>query len=210
MVTGSLANQHVCGFSNDLKITALRVQCGVVMGITDACAAKLGNRQRRSHASVRRLQGLPYALETRRFRHSDPAATQGRVREAAIDYLPVSKILNRKVRIFRRTAPSEGASRRSRDSRRGRDGGFFKSLSYDLPNVSSKSPLVCSIMHILCDKTESKFEPCTQSAKRPIALSSFVTTAHIRSVSTHSMRASAVAARKQREQCRITPARSTV
>ena len=80
----------------------------------------------------------------------------------------------------------------------------------DLPNVSSKSPLVCSIMHILCNKTESKLEPCTQSAKRPIALSSFVTTAHIRSVSTHSMRASAVAARKQREQCRITPARSTV
>jgi len=100
--------------------------------------------------------------------------------------------------------------RPSHDVVLGRDGGSFKSLSYDLPNVSSKSPLVCSIMHILCNKTESKLEPCTQSAKRPIALSSFVTTAHIRSVSTHSMRASAVAARKQREQCKITPARSTV
>ena len=102
-----------------------------------------------------------------------------------------------------------GASRRSRDSRRGRDGGSFKSLSYDWPNLSSKSSLVCSIMHIPCNKTESKLEPCTQSAKRPIALSSFVTTAHIWSVLTRSMRASAVAARKQRVQCRPTHARST-
>ena len=90
-----------------------------------------------------------------------------------------------------------------------KDGGSFKSLSYDGFNLSSKSSLVCSILHILCNKRESRLEACTKSAKIPMALSSFVTTAHMWSALTHSMRASAVPARKLREQCRITHASST-
>src|SRR4029077_16066011 len=109
----------------------------------------------------------------------------------------------------RRTAPPEESAADHNGSRRGRDGGSFKSLSYDSPNLSSKSSLVCSILHILSNKRESRLEPCTKSAKTPMVLSSFVTTVHMWSASTHSMRAWAVLVHKQREQCRITRARST-